>query len=80
MTLKQKKSFYGETPEEWLRRWDDNEGCWSIEMGGMVTVVTGNNSWAGGDNDADGGLSIHVAGATLTVDGQTLVAGGSLAD
>jgi leucyl aminopeptidase (aminopeptidase T) len=51
---------------------------YSWEMGGMVTVAMGNNSWAGGDNDADGGLSIYVAGATLTVDGNKIVADGNL--
>jgi leucyl aminopeptidase (aminopeptidase T) len=52
---------------------------YSWEMGGMLTLSTGNNSWAGGDNDADGGLSLHVAGATITVDGKTVVDRGELA-
>jgi len=50
----------------------------SWEMGGMVTLVTGNNAWAGGENDADGGLSVHVAEASVTVDGQKLVQDGQL--
>jgi len=50
----------------------------SWEMGGMVTLVLGNNSWAGGDNDADGGLSLHVAGATVAIDDQEIVTNGEL--
>lgn len=44
----------------------------SWEMGGMVSLVTGNNSWAGGDNMAVAGLSFHLPGATLAV-GDTVV-------
>jgi leucyl aminopeptidase (aminopeptidase T) len=53
---------------------------YSWEMGGMVTVGLGNNSWAGGDNDADGALTVHVAGATVTVDGAKVIAEGRLQD
>jgi leucyl aminopeptidase (aminopeptidase T) len=50
----------------------------SWEMGGMVTLGIGNNSWAGGDNDADAGLSFHIAGATLTIGDKTVVRDGQL--
>ena len=50
----------------------------SWEMGGMVTLQIGNNSWAGGSNSADAGLSLHVAGTTLTIDGKEVVANGEL--
>ena len=51
---------------------------YSWEMGGMVTLAMGNNAWAGGDNDADGGLSVHVPDASVIVDGQKLVEDGRL--
>ncbi len=50
----------------------------SWEMGGMVTLQVGNNSWAGGSNNADAGLSFHVASATLTIDGKKVVGNGEL--
>ncbi len=50
----------------------------SWEMGGMVTLSMGNNSWAGGDNHANGALSLHVPGLTATVGGETVVEGGKL--
>lgn len=45
---------------------------------GMVTVMLGNNSWAGGDNNSPFGLTCHLPGCTLTVDGKTLVDKGKL--
>jgi len=51
---------------------------YSWEMGGMVTLQVGNNSWAGGNNNADAGLSFHVAGTTLTIDGKKVVGNGEL--
>jgi leucyl aminopeptidase (aminopeptidase T) len=50
----------------------------SWEMGGMVTLSTGNNIWAGGDNHANGGLNLHVPGLTATVGGKTVVEDGKL--
>jgi hypothetical protein len=50
----------------------------SWEMGGMVTLSTGNNSWAGGSIEASGGLNFHLAGATLTAGGTTLCDNGVL--
>lgn len=51
---------------------------YSWEMGGMVTFGLGNNSWAGGDNDSDAALSLHVPGTTLSIGGETVVKGGKL--
>lgn len=28
-------SFYGKDAEDWLSRWDQGQGVWSIEMGGL---------------------------------------------
>ena len=50
----------------------------SWEMGGMVTIVLGNNSWAGGDNDADAGATFHAIGTSLSIDGKAVVENGSL--
>ena len=50
----------------------------SWEMGGVVTVALGNNVWAGGDNDADGTLSLHLAGTTVDVGGTTVAKSGKL--
>lgn len=51
---------------------------YSWEMGGMVTFALGNNSWAGGENDSDAALSLHVPGTTLSIDGKTVVKDGKL--
>lgn len=45
---------------------------------GAVTVVVGNNMWAGGDNHVNFGLVPEVPKATLTVDGKVLVKDGKL--
>lgn len=50
----------------------------SWEMGGMVTLGLGNNGWAGGENDSDAALSLHVPGTTLSIDGKTVVKDGKL--
>ncbi|NNF67616.1 MAG: aminopeptidase [Gammaproteobacteria bacterium] len=55
------------------------DGYMSWEMGGMVTVGMGNNSWAGGDNDADGNYSIHLTGADVEVGGNRVASNGKLA-
>jgi hypothetical protein len=47
-------------------------------MGGMVTLGLGNNSWAGGENDSDAALTLHVPGTTLSIDGKTIVKDGKL--
>jgi aminopeptidase len=45
---------------------------------GAVTVVIGNNLWAGGENNADFGIPAEVSNATVTVDGNELVKDGKL--
>ena len=50
----------------------------SWEMGGMVTILLGNNSWAGGDNDSDAAATFHAIGTSLSIDGKAVVENGSL--
>lgn len=45
---------------------------------GMVSVGTGNNIWAGGNNNTSGGVAGHLAGATVKIDGRTIVENGVL--
>jgi leucyl aminopeptidase (aminopeptidase T) len=45
---------------------------------GAVTVVVGNNSWAGGDNRVNFSLSPEIKDATLEVDGVAIVKDGKL--
>jgi len=45
---------------------------------GMVTVGTGNNTWAGGTTNGVGGVDGHLAGATVKIDGKTIVENGVL--
>jgi leucyl aminopeptidase (aminopeptidase T) len=45
---------------------------------GMITVGTGNNTWAGGDNTADFGLAGFLPNCTLKVDGRVIVEKGAL--
>ncbi len=51
----------------------------SWEMGGMVTLGLGNNSWAGGDNLSDAGFTAHVLGSTLEIGRTKVVSDGALA-
>lgn len=51
---------------------------YSWEMGGMLTLALGNNSWAGGDNDSDAGLSFHLPGTTVSIGGKNVVKNGEL--
>ena len=44
---------------------------------GMVSVGTGNNTWAGGSNDATGGIGGHLAGCTVKLDGKILIENGA---
>jgi leucyl aminopeptidase (aminopeptidase T) len=56
---------------------DDNPiHAWS--KAGRVTVVVGNNTWAGGTNQVNFALSPSSPGATLTVDGKPLIQDGKL--
>lgn len=40
---------------------------------GMVSLGTGNNTWAGGDNKASFDAGGHLAGCTVTLDGKTII-------
>ena len=40
---------------------------------GMVSLGTGNNTWAGGDNKATFGTGGHLGGCTVTLDGKTII-------
>ena len=45
---------------------------------GTVTVMVGNNTWAGGDNEVSFAIPAYSPGSTLTVDGKPLVLEGKL--
>jgi leucyl aminopeptidase (aminopeptidase T) len=45
---------------------------------GMVSIGTGNNTWAGGSNNSTGAVGGHLAGCTVKVDGKVVVDNGSL--
>jgi aminopeptidase len=56
---------------------DDNPiHAWS--KAGRVTVVVGNNSWAGGDNQVTFDVSPSSPGSSLSVDGKMLIQDGKL--
>jgi hypothetical protein len=56
---------------------DDNPiHAWS--KAGRVTIVVGDNGWAGGTNRVNFNISPSSPGATLTVDGKVLIQGGKL--
>jgi aminopeptidase len=56
---------------------DDNPiHAWS--KAGRVTIVLGNNTWAGGNNQVNFALSPSASKATITVDGKPLVQDGKL--
>lgn len=40
---------------------------------GMVTIGTGNNLWAGGDNKAGFDVGSHLPGCTVTLDGKAII-------
>ncbi|HKP35226.1 MAG TPA: aminopeptidase [Pyrinomonadaceae bacterium] len=40
---------------------------------GMVSLGTGNNTWAGGDNKATFGAGGHLGGCTVTLDGKPII-------
>jgi hypothetical protein len=44
----------------------------------MVSVWTGNDTWAGGDNNAPFGVGGFLPGCTLKVDGKVIVEKGAL--
>jgi leucyl aminopeptidase (aminopeptidase T) len=45
---------------------------------GMITIGTGNDTWAGGDNNASFGLTGFLPRSTVKVDGRIIVENGSL--
>jgi leucyl aminopeptidase (aminopeptidase T) len=45
---------------------------------GMISVWTGGNTWAGGDNTASSGVGGFIPGSTLKVDGKVIVEDGAL--
>ena len=45
---------------------------------GTVTVGTGGNTWAGGDNSVPYGTTISLPGSTVTLDGKPIVESGAL--
>ncbi len=45
---------------------------------GTVTIGTGANDWAGGDNSVPYGTTIHLPGSTVTLDGETIIDNGVL--
>lgn len=45
---------------------------------GSVTVGTGRNDWAGGDNTVPYGIDVVLPGSTVTLDGKTIVEAGEL--
>jgi leucyl aminopeptidase (aminopeptidase T) len=45
---------------------------------GMVSVWTGNDTWAGGDNNVSFGVGGFIPGSTLEVDGKVLIEKGAL--
>jgi leucyl aminopeptidase (aminopeptidase T) len=51
---------------------------YSWEMGGMLTLLLGNNSWAGGDNDSDAALSLHMPGTSVSIGGKSVIKNGEL--
>ena len=51
--------------------------AWS--RAGMVTVVVGDNSWAGGDINIGFGMVPYLSNATVAVDGRTVIRDGKLA-
>lgn len=40
---------------------------------GMVSLGTGNNTWAGGDNKSSFGVGGHLGGCTVTLDSKTII-------
>jgi len=45
---------------------------------GTVTVGTGSNTWAGGDNSVPYGINVFLPGSTVTLDGKPIIEGGAL--
>ena len=50
----------------------------TVGAAGTVTVGTGGNLWAGGENSVPYGLVIFLPGSTVTLDGKPIVESGVL--
>lgn len=55
---------------------DSQVGNWV--PAGAVTVGTGSNLWAGGNNSVPYGINVFLPGSTVTLDGKPIVEGGAL--
>lgn len=55
---------------------DSRMGNWV--PAGAVTIGTGANDWAGGDNSVPYGINVFLPGSTVTLDGKTIVENGEL--
>jgi aminopeptidase len=55
-----------------------NEKLESWIPAGMVTIVFGNNVWAGGTNKEPFGMNMQIPGATVTLDGKAIIENGAL--
>ena len=55
---------------------DSQVGTWV--PAGTVTVGTGGNMWAGGDNSVPFGTTIYLPGSTVTLDGKPIIENGVL--
>jgi len=55
---------------------DNAVGTWV--PAGTITLGTGNNMWAGGDNAVAYSLVVHLPGSSVTLDGKPVIEGGSL--
>lgn len=55
---------------------DSTAGSWM--PAGAVTVGTGSNAWAGGDNHSSAGQTVFLPGSTVTLDGTPIVENGEL--
>lgn len=45
---------------------------------GTITVGTGNNTWAGGDNSVSYGMTVYLPGSTVMLDGKAIIENGEL--
>ncbi len=50
----------------------------SFVSAGTVTLMTGNNVWAGGTNKEPFGMNLHLPGTTVLLDGKPIIENGSL--
>jgi leucyl aminopeptidase (aminopeptidase T) len=55
---------------------DSDYASW--EMGGMVSLATGNNDWTGGSNSSVDGLTFYVHEASIDIGGTTICSKGDL--